>query len=396
MATDSKSEDMMNERFEPSFANTLPLWLPPMVLGASALGLMVWAVGPTLVGLSSGSTLLVAGMAMGHLSVSHHRKQLAATCRQAAVIEAIEPREAGKLERMNEAVLPVFTRQIDTVRIQTEEAITSLTMRFSLLVRRLESALTASQGNTQGKGVVTLLSESERELAQIITLLQSAMQVKNEMLQNIIGLVGFTDELKKMASDVANIASQTNLLALNATIEAARAGDVGRGFSVVADEVRKLSSLSKVTGKHISEKVALINQAMLQTLRMAEDYAKQDDETIANSESTIQKVLSQFEVTASQLKASTDLLQRESVGIRDEISDMIVSLQFQDRTGQILANVRQNLDTLLDCSTRADLQNHDVDSLLQEMKRTYTTHEQLDNHHGHRSLAAVTSEVTFF
>jgi len=39
---------------------------------------------------------------------------------------------------------------------------------------------------------------------------------QRSLLEEVTRLVTFTDELRKMAADVANIAEQTNLLALNA------------------------------------------------------------------------------------------------------------------------------------------------------------------------------------
>lgn len=389
----------MNERIDPPAPTTLVFWLPPMLLGAAALGLLILVAGPTAISILSGLGLVVVSIAVGLFSASQHSQRfvkVASLATQAIAKADSGARQEGPLERMNEAVLPIFSRQVDTVRGQTEEAITSLTMRFSNLITRLESAMAASQSTTSGDGVVALLSESEKELSQIIMLLRSTMQVKNEMLQNITGLVQFTDELKRMAADVASIASQTNLLALNATIEAARAGDVGKGFAVVADEVRKLSALSRDTGSRISEKVVIINQAMLTTLEMAEAYAKQDEETVARSESTIQRVLSHFESTTTELARSTELLQRESGGIRAEIADMSVALQFQDRTGQMLVSVGQNLEKMLAYSGSADRQAIDVEALLQEMKLTYTTSEQLLNHHGQKVMASPDSTITFF
>src|SRR6185369_5796418 len=53
-----------------------------------------------------------------------------------------EPPADGSLQ-----LLPIWSRQIETSRQQTEEAIVALTARFSAIVQRIETAL-----NTNGTG----------------------------------------------------------------------------------------------------------------------------------------------------------------------------------------------------------------------------------------------------
>lgn len=316
--------------------------------------------------------------------------------------------EAGGLGKICDQAMPIWSKQIETARSQTEEGITEVTMRFAAIVNRLHASVAASQqaagDGAGGDSVVSVLSHSETDLIAVNRSMDAALRERAAMVQDVRELVAYTVDLKKMASDVGEIASQTNLLALNAAIEAARAGESGRGFAVVADEVRKLSTLSSDTGKKIYEKVNVINKAITAVIAVAEKFSVEDTRSVDEAEKTIHRVLNNFKAVTSGLTESSEILRQESEGIREEISNSLVYLQFQDRVSQILAQVRDNLDGL-----HAHLVQHsagrssggtpsiDADAWLKEMALGYTTTEQRRNHLGDKSEAAAeSSEIRFF
>ena len=378
--------------------------------------------GPDVTNAASGVLLLGISMGVGGWSVRRHHTALVwavtqAVSRTRAEIEACEAGNAVHgLEKVCVEAMPIWSRQVETSRSQTEQAIMALASRFAGIATNLEAAVQASQsaaGELAGigkGGALAVLTQSEGDLTSVIEILKEAQHSRNEMLVQLRGLTDYTEELKKMAANIAAIASQTNLLALNAAIEAARAGEAGRGFSVVADEVRKLSSLSSETGKRISEKVAIINSAIIQVFQVAERTSENDTQSVARSESTIQQVLTRFHNITSRLSESAELLQKESAGIHDEISDVLVSLQFQDRISQILAHVRNNMDGLhhhlLQCQQNKESGQPvriDAKAWLSRMELGYATHEQRRNHHGaprssrsNQSSQAAEQEITFF
>ena len=317
---------------------------------------------------------------------------------------AHKPHCIGGLDQLCTGVLPVWSGQVDLARQHTEESITALTNRFANINQQIGETLASSQGEG-GNNLIALLSENEVELGSIVATLRSALAMKESMLGEVSSLSQFTNALKHMAKDVGEIAKQTNLLALNAAIEAARAGDVGRGFAVVADEVRKLSDLSGETGKKISETIETVNKAIESTLHISNQYAKQDEEMIVNSEKVIEHVVGRVHAAAMGLVDSSDVLRQQTQSIGTEIAEVLVALQFQDRVSQVLSHVSNDMNKLK--GRIADQERQlaaggrpgpiDATTWLTELSHTYTVPEQHVVHSGGAPRTApAETEITFF
>ncbi len=300
-------------------------------------------------------------------------------------------------------VLPIWQRNIETSRHQTESAIGNLASRFSGITHQLNKSVEISSGGNGGQAEIqkTILN-AEGELTAIVNSLNQTLHARESMLREIEGLTGFAGELKKMATDVGAIANQTNLLALNAAIEAARAGDAGRGFAVVANEVRNLSNLSGETGKNITIKVELINKAMESTLTLTKQLMDDENQIITHAEQVIHGVVSRFHVAAGALNENVTMLEQESRTVTREIEDVLVNLQFQDRVSQIQSHVLADMNKLHQKMQQADLDLFqftlpDRHKWLEDLERTYSTLEQKAVHHGKTSTKTSNSaSVDFF
>jgi methyl-accepting chemotaxis protein len=313
------------------------------------------------------------------------------------------PDEPACADDLCVAILPIWGKQIDSGRVETEDAVTALASLFARLSERLQDALANSRGS-DGGGVAAMLAQGQGDLTLIVTSLKTGQEAMASMMAQIASLAPLTKALNDMALDVASVAAQTNLVALNAAIEAARAGEAGRGFAVVAGEVRRLSHLSASTGKTIASTALQVNSSIASALLQAERYATHEAELIGNLDLAIKRMLQQFGDRAEQLSQSSELLQAESARMQVEIDGVLVALQFQDRVSQILSHVQSDLDRLhahllenrIKVAQGERCEPLDSDLWLQQLERTYSTHEQRSNHSGNTAEAAKTSDITFF
>jgi len=308
-------------------------------------------------------------------------------------------------------VVEVSNRQIESSRQQTEDAITAMAMRFGSLVERLDSALksaklanaTVEEGDDEDSVLANVFNNSRSQLTGVINNLSDAMENRKASFEQLQGLSKESEMLKEMAEGVEKIASQTNLLALNAAIEAARAGEVGRGFAVVADEVRSLSIQSGATGKQITETIRHFTSTVEQALEDATTSMEKEMELESHGSETIKSVLDSLQNVTQGMADSSDILKEESIGIIAEVNDILVSLQFQDRTRQILAHVHETLDELA-VNVVADKQRIvngeqsllNVTEILSKLEASYTTDEERQLHRGEEVESSDDNALEFF
>lgn len=379
-----------------SISHTFRLTGSPLVGIAGGLSSAAFASWSPL-GLATGALLALAGILTTYGARRARRRD----------DEEIR-RHIDSLETFGADLAPVWSRQIESSRSQMEDAIAALSGRFGEIAARLDQTLglSVNSGGTGGDSAAAVSARSQQQLDVVVQLLRASMQTKAEMLTKVQGLQGFVDELQDMVQAIALVTQQTNLLAINATIEAAHAGSSGRGFATVAQEVRALSKQSGETGSRIAEKIQLIGSAIVATCSAAEDSTRREHEAIAASEAAINQVLAGFRDYTESLANTTDLLRQESQGIKGEVNEALVQLQFQDRVSQVMSHVRANIERLpglmqdygVECSDAGELLPLKADVLLHELEQTYAMAEERVLHQGQGQAAQqeTSDQITFF
>jgi methyl-accepting chemotaxis protein len=289
------------------------------------------------------------------------------------------------LQELDGAITPIWQRQLHTVNELLGSNISAICERFSHLVVEIA---TVTGSLPEQSGQVSRIQDDKQALKTLFQELQGLSDTNQQLFQRTNTLVTFSSELNSLAAEVGKIAEQTNLLALNAAIEAARAGESGRGFAVVADEVRALSTLSGKTGVRISERIKELNTIMHDFQVHAQGSTQRESAALAEGEATLERVISNLEGRAATLQTQGQDMRTLSQTIQQEIEQMLVSFQFQDRSSQMLNQVcssMQELNRTLDHWHRRRREAHsaelpDVAALLATMKQSYVTTEQHVNH----------------
>lgn len=384
--------------------------LLPAIFGAVAVVIMS--------GAGAGSLMVAAGLILmggisGHVLAKHHATTLQAcmeegrqACRAQHRAEVEE--FFGGLSGLESAVTSLWVKQIETGRQQSEQAMVELTVRFCGIVDKLEETMAASSmttGSADSKyGLVSVFNKSEAQLQSVVTSLREVIGHSDSLLSEVGKLMPFIEQLREMAALVASIAEQTNLLALNAAIEAARAGESGRGFAVVANEVRGLSNKSGDTGKKIAEMAKVISKGISTAFEATQKSARQDHKLEADAGAVIREVMNNFKLVTRELESAAAILRVSNEGIKGEVAESLVQLQFQDRVSQILSHVRDNISSFPAYVQKGEqkyreqgqLQAIDWTGLTYELECSYATIEERSNHRGTQNEVRSNEATTFF
>ena len=304
---------------------------------------------------------------------------------------------------------PIWADQIDNSIQQSTSAIESISQCFVEVSSQLKCTIEMS-GVTEGEvkafnsreNIKETADKIQDELKEVSTALKDIVALKNTSLTKIEELDNYMTDLTKMAESVQQVADQTNLLALNAAIESARAGEAGRGFAVVADEVRQLAFQSGQTGEDIKNKVVAISDGVTEILSTAKNAAIQEEELIKTSDIVIKDVIDQHKFTTYSLSEADNLMTNMSKHINDEITGIIIKMQFQDRVSQILSHVSDNLNDLaanlssgeMSYQVLSEDDGSHVEEYLTKISESYATAEELHIHSNSKDHAVAVDDIS--
>lgn len=249
----------------------------------------------------------------------------------------------GLIESAN-TVLTESVRDVDEQTRRLSELFQSLTDNSTHQTDRLASLV---------EQIASVEHDGKRyDLVSFPAILQNSLQEVTErilvlskqgvsLIYSLDEILTEIEEVGSCISEIEAINKQTRLLSLNAQIEAGRAGAAGAGFQIVSTEMHALSrridalsermrcSVDKVTSS-IREVITSIKTEYQELSEIgAMDLTNQIDAK-EQLEILLQALISRNDDIQSVLGATTDVSRR----IGEEIREVVVAMQFQDRLQQ--------------------------------------------------------------
>ncbi len=296
-------------------------------------------------------------------------------------------------------VVPVWQRHLQASRKQAEDGVGALLTSFSSLSDGLSAAAQNAEGarGTLGAGVTDdLLDRHAGTLDALLAPMRHAEAQRERMFDQMVAFSDDLNDLVQQSKEVRQLASHTKLVAFNASIEAHRAGRQDNGFIAVAQEVQVLATRSDQAGQRIGSRVNLLARRLEDLRREAALQAGSDEELRLSARIQARQVIGALLEDLSASMQSSRELRELSVKLHQDMDQVFMGFQFQDRFNQMMDVIDQDMARLTAWISENDHATpSDAVRWLEELERTYTMEEQRSHHHGTVEIQRSTG-VEFF
>jgi len=167
------------------------------------------------------------------------------------------------------------------------------------------------------------------------------------------------------------------------------------GLQTGAQTNAQLLTSALTASRSIIAETEVMEKKIQAALNCSQRFGTKANEIVIDSRAMIDNVVTKFHQSALILSDTVRQLEDESREVDQEICDILVHLQFQDRINQILDHVQLNMVKLTGV-IESDATLPNSESWLQELEKTYTTKEQRQVHAGQVADKSMQSQVDFF
>ena len=256
----------------------------------------------------------------------------------------------------------------------TDEAAMTLSSSFMNINKQAKSQVSEVE-TIFGALAETSSSDSEKEsllhyLKQVLTTLVSEIKTitifVKENQQAIGKIVNDIDTIREIVTKIDGITEDSKVLAINAAIEAARAGEKGQGFAVVASEFRKLSEETESAHREIQTIIDQVTENTQGMLEEAEESVKKGNQVSIKAEEILKGTVTEIDTTITDTSRSLEELSGHAQELAKNISNIVVSIQFQDISRQRIEHVIEPLGEFASnlAGIAERLQNADTEDFL--------------------------------
>ncbi|MCU0720855.1 MAG: methyl-accepting chemotaxis protein [Pirellula sp.] len=241
--------------------------------------------------------------------------------------------------------ISVLERQIAEVNQDIESSVVGISQGFQGMARQAQAAISTA-GAAAIDRPANRIEEMQKVVEKLVHYMGESCESLNGASKRLIDVEKRLDVVETVLYNIEKIASQSRLVALNGEIEARRLGESGKAFAVVAAETKLLSQHATETSRSIQELLSELTSVVTATSSDLSARSQSDAQRLSQSKQEAESLLSYIHSDHNRMTES--LAETEKIGreLQGNISNAVMSLQFQDRVSQRIHHVVDSLKVL--------------------------------------------------
>jgi len=261
-------------------------------------------------------------------------------------VEAELARYLPHFSRMSEQLVQT-SKQIESSVVEVCGSFQGIALRAKEAVARTTSFLShADEKSSDARSFDSLIDNCSGTLVKILNVTEEAGEISQRAIERIRQIDEASQSISQALEQLEQIASGNKILALNARIEAARAGEHGVGFAVVAMEVISQTERTQKVNAQVNELILNLRSLAGSTLEDLQRMNDKDRKRVEQCKTEVDESLRDLQGAHDEMKTMLTGITEESASLGQEIGAAVRGLQFQDRTGQRIAHVVEDLETV--------------------------------------------------
>ncbi len=263
----------------------------------------------------------------------------------------------GAMEHCTNSVAPLIQELVSPlteVMNLIEESVLDLITRFQSITDAAIEETRATAERFQGEendpkvahSKADFLSQSKVMINQVTDNAQRSSILVLKVADVVEAVEKSCRAIPPLLEEIEFIADQTRLLALNAAIEAARAGENGRGFAVVAEEVTKLANRSQMSAVNIKKVIHGVITSTNDGIAALDGFSGVDLMEVAATKDRVEEITHMIEARNRQLQDGVLQATRTVQGHANNVTEIVMSMQFQDISRQKLEKIIHKIHSL--------------------------------------------------
>ncbi len=291
------------------------------------------------------------------------------------VEQKFEVESLNKLKDIYLNVSPVWVGQIDYAKTSANESVVELILKFQDLSKKVQSLCSQDAFNKINENLLLMAQKSNDYINKVETTLyknQNAISTTSDLVDGLsIQFNNLTLILNQFQSQFENSAAA---ITPNPYLKNSEVQHGSQDSSIQKFAVESKSILNNF------DKVIKSIEIDISKLKEKSSCAKSEESNMTISlKNTANDLTDDFNSLTKEVSHSKMYLSEDINEIKNQISDILFFLQFQDRVNQVLTHVNEDIKKYT-LAIKTENYFHDSESWLKELKETYTMKEEEDIH----------------